>query len=60
MEKEKNEKLKTTTTYYGKKMYCINPLIARKKPMQQTRTACLYEDVEDEILAVINFVGKKI
>jgi hypothetical protein len=44
--KDKTEKPKTTIIYYGKKVYCLNPLIAQKKLPKKDTPEFLYEDIE--------------
>ena len=39
---------KPTVTYYGKKVYYMNPLIAKKPTTVQKQPKYMYEDIEED------------
>ena len=42
------DKPRTTITYYGKKVYSVNPLIVRKKPVDSHGAEYRYEDMDEK------------
>ena len=47
--KEKNNQHKIAVSYYGKKLYVLNPVIARKEPTKEN-----VPDYGDEIRVVVH------
>jgi len=43
-----SEPTKKHVSYYGKKIYFINPLIAQKLAIAEKVPECLYEDIDEK------------